>query len=157
MKKTLLLVLALAVIPGGLDAQGIPSASCAEVTFPSPLEDLTRCAEQGHARAQYLLGLRYNIGHDAPQDDAEAFLWYRQAAEQGHASAQLDLGYQYAWEGFLHDLVYAYMWWNLSAAQGTETAQESKDIIERQMTREQIAEGQRMSREWLEAHPPGSN
>ena len=157
MKKALLLALALAVIPVGVDARGIPSASCAEVTFPSPLEDLTRCAEQGHARAQYLLGLRYNIGHDAPQDDAEAFLWYRQAAEQGHASAQLDLGYQYAWEGFLHDLVYAYMWWNLSAAQGTETAQESKDIIERQMTREQIAEGQRMSREWLEAHPPGSN
>ena len=25
------------------------------------------------------------------------------------------------------------------------------------MTREQIAEGQRLSREWFEAHPPGGN
>ena len=42
-------------------------------------------------------------------------------------------------------------------AKAHEIAQENKDIIERRMTREQIAEGQRLSREWLEAHPPGGN
>ena len=50
----------------------------------------------------------------------------------------------------------AYMWFNLAAAQGSEVAQENKDIIERRMTREQMAEAQRMSREWLEAHPGGN-
>jgi len=30
-------------------------------------------------------------------------------------------------------------------------------MIEQRRTREQIAEAQRMSREWLEAHPPGGN
>ena len=30
-------------------------------------------------------------------------------------------------------------------------------MIEQRMTREQIAEAPRMSREWLEAHPPGGN
>ena len=55
------------------------------------------------------------------------------------------------------DIVLAYMWWNLAAAQGDEVAQENKDIIEQQMTREQIAEAQRMSREWIEAHPPGGD
>ena len=39
MKKTLLFVLALAVIPIGVDAQGTPSASCADITGASPLEE----------------------------------------------------------------------------------------------------------------------
>ena len=50
----------------------------------------------------------------------------------------------------------AYMWYNRAAAQKNEIAQENKDIIEQRMTREQIAEAQRLSREWLEAHPPGN-
>jgi hypothetical protein len=50
-------------------------------------------------------------------------------------------------------MVLAYMWWNLAAAQGDEFAQENKAIKERQMTREQIAEAQRMSRKWIKAHP----
>ena len=49
------------------------------------------------------------------------------------------------------------MWYNLAAAQKNEIAQENKDIIEQRMTREQIAEAQRLSREWIEAHPPGGN
>ena len=43
------------------------------------------------------------------------------------------------------------------AAQGTDRAQRNKDIVEERMTRKQIAEAQRMSREWIEAHPPGGN
>ena len=49
------------------------------------------------------------------------------------------------------------MWYNLAAAQGNEDAESGKAGIERRMTREQIAEGQRLTREWLEAHPPGGN
>ena len=60
-------------------------------------------------------------------------------------------------EGVPEDDVLAYMWYNLAAAQGDEIAQSNKGRLERQMTREQIAEAQRLSREWLEAHPPGGN
>ena len=141
------------LVPAQGSAQNSLSASCAEVTFPSPLEDLTRCAEEGHAGAQHLLGLRYEIGHDAPQDDAEAFLWYRLAAEQGHAAAQLDLGYQYAKPGLLQDLVYAYLWCDLSASGGQEIANRNKDVLEQGMTPEQIVEAESLSREWIEAHP----
>ena len=49
------------------------------------------------------------------------------------------------------------MWYNLAAAQENEIAQENKNIIEQRMTREQIAEDQRLSREWIQAHPPGGN
>ena len=60
-------------------------------------------------------------------------------------------------EGVPRDYVLSYMWSNLAAAQGYETAQGNKDAVEERMTREQIAETQRLSREWLEAHPPGGN
>ena len=140
------------LVPAHGSAQDSISPSCVGVGFTSPLEDLTRCAEQGHAGAQYSLGLRYNIGLNAPQDDAEAFLWYRLAAE-GHAAAQLDLGYQYAKEGVLQDLVYAYLWFDLSASGGQKIAQSNKDVLEQRMTPEQIVQAQRLSREWLEAHP----
>ena len=60
-------------------------------------------------------------------------------------------------DGVPEDIVLAYMWWNLAAAQGDEGPQSNKDRAERQMTSEQIAEAQRLSREWLEAHPPGGN
>ncbi len=80
----------------------------------------------------------------------------RSCAEQGDALAQFILGLMYTnGDGVPEDLVYAYMWFNLSAAQGDETARNHKDIIEQRMTREQIAEAQRLSREWIEAHPPG--
>jgi len=63
----------------------------------------------------------------------------------------------YNGEDMPQDDVLAYMWLNLASAQGNENAQSNKDIAEQQMTREQIAEGQRLSREWLEVHPPGGN
>ena len=87
----------------------------------------------------------------------ETVRWYRLATEQGYATAQSNLGNMYAnGQGVPEDDVLAYMWWNLAAAQGVEDAQENKDIIERQMTREQIGEAQRLSREWLAAHPSGN-
>ena len=42
-------------------------------------------------------------------------------------------------------------------AKAHEIARENKDRIEKEMTREQIAEAQRLSTEWIEAHPPGGN
>ena len=47
------------------------------------------------------------------------------------------------------DFVEAYMWWNLAAAQGDEEAKQNKGILSKQMTKEQIAEAQKLSREWL--------
>ena len=45
------------------------------------------------------------------------------------------------------------MRWNLAAAQGLVAAQRGRDAIQQRMTREQIAEAQRLSREWIETHP----
>jgi len=83
MKKTLLFVLALAVIPVGVDAQ-------------SRLAEVQRAlAEEGGAEDQFNLGLMYAEGRGVPEDDAEAARWLRLAAEQGNALAQYNLGFIY--------------------------------------------------------------
>ena len=46
------------------------------------------------------------------------------------------------------DYVLAHMWWNLAAAQGDKDAAKNRDIIGKRMTRTQIAEAQRLAREW---------
>ena len=147
MKKYLLLPLALAVISVvGVDAQ-VPD-----------LEEMRVLAEQGDAIAQYNLGFMSASGRGVPEDDVEAVRWYRLAADQGYATAQYNLGNRYAnGEGVPEDDLLAYMWWNLAAAQGNETAQSNKAQAESRMTRDQIAEAQRMSTEWIAAHPPGGN
>ncbi len=142
------------LVPAHGLAQDSPSVSCADVYSRSPLEDLIRCVERGHAGAQSALGLKYASGAGVPEDDVEAVRWYRLAAEQGYAEAQWLLGTMYGdGDGVPADDVLAYMWFMLSGAQGHGSAQESKDIIEGRMTREQIAEAQRLSREWIETHP----
>jgi len=52
-------------------------------------------ADQGDAIAQFNLGLTYDKGWGAPQNDAEAAKWYRLAADQGDADAQINLGGMY--------------------------------------------------------------
>ena len=153
MKKTLLFALALAVIPVGVDAQGTPSASCADLSARSPLEDVRSCADQGHATAQTSLGFMYGNGRGVLQDDAEAVRWYRLAAEQGDAVAQTNLGVMYSTgQGVPEDVVLAYMWYNLAVAQGRDIAQGIKDILEQRMNHEQIDEAQQLTLEWIEAH-----
>ncbi len=110
-------------------------------------------AEQGWVNAQYNLGLMYADGEGVPEDDEEAVGWYRLAAEQGYASAQTNLGLMYVnGEGVPEDLVLAYMWYNLSAGQGDSYARWYKILVEQRMTPDQIAEAQRLSREWIETH-----
>jgi TPR repeat protein len=104
-------------------------------------------AEQGDARAQYHLGTRYFTGMGVPQDYGEALEWFRLSADQGDAQGQGALGSMYYMgKGVPQDYVLAHMWFNLSAARGGSPAR--RDSILHQMTPEQIAEAQRLAREW---------
>ena len=51
----------------------------------------TKAAEQGHAVAQYALGVAYYYGEGVLKDFKEAVKWWTKAAEQGIAKAQLTL------------------------------------------------------------------
>jgi len=108
-----------------------------------------KAAEQGNAEAQLQLGGIYYYANGVTRDVAEAAKWYRLAAEQGYAEAQHGLGdCYYNGKGVPQDEVLAYMWYNLAAASGFETAKSLRELISVRMTPEQIAEAQKLSREW---------
>ena len=52
-------------------------------------------ADNGNARAQYILGVGYYHGQGVPQDRTQALNWFRKAAERGIADAQYSLGLMY--------------------------------------------------------------
>ena len=100
-------------------------------------------------RDRYNLGICYNNGEGVAKDATEAVKWYRKAAEQGDARAQYNLGLCYDnGDGVTKDDVIAYMWHNLGAASGNEKAKRNREILEKRMTRDQIAEAERLSRDW---------
>jgi TPR repeat protein len=83
------------------------------------------------------------------RDYATALRLIRPLAEQGDASAQYNLGVFYDnGLGVPQDHVRALMWLNLSAAQGKEGAATFQDLVARLMTPTQIAEAQKLAREW---------
>jgi TPR repeat protein len=115
-----------------------------------------RAAGQGDVAAQFRLGLMYSEGQGVPQDHVEAAKWYRLAADRGYAQAQYNLGLAYAaGEGVPQDNVMAHMWLNRAVAQfpASDTrhrsaAVRSRDVMASKLTREQIAEAQKLAREW---------
>jgi TPR repeat protein len=108
---------------------------------------LRKAAVQGNAPAQYNLGLMYANGDGVPKDAVEAVKWLRKAAEQGYVFAQFNLGVIYAnGDGVLKDAVEAHAWLNVAGANGNEEAKENLAKIEKEMTKEQIAEATKLAR-----------
>jgi TPR repeat protein len=109
-----------------------------------------KAAEQGNVLAQRDLAMAYDAGEGVPQDHTQAATWYRRAAEQRDADAQAALGEMYAdGRGVLQDYVQAHMWFNLAASAGYhDEAAKARDTLTAKMTPAQIAEAQKMAREW---------
>ncbi len=114
-----------------------------------------KAAEQGSACGQNNLAILFAHGDGVIKDAPEAARWYRKAAEQGWKEAQGALGSCYAnGDGVPKDYVQAYKWLNLASAQGY--AKESLATVQMWMTPEQIAEAQRLSREFKPRNASGS-
>ena len=126
-----------------------------------------KAAEQGDAGSMFALGnMSYECGGEVDRscgigfvphtpEYAEAAKWYRLAAERGHIRAQLSIGAMYAEGlGVPQDYALAHMWFNLAAAQagqGTrykDVAVKARDTAAAKMSPGQIAEAQRLAREW---------
>ncbi len=75
-------------------------------------------------------------------------------AEQGNGKAQNNLGYMYLHgEGVPQDFVLAHMWSNLGASRlppgaDRNVAVSIRENAEKRMTPDQVAEAQRLAREW---------
>jgi TPR repeat protein len=132
------------------EGQGVPQ------DYATAMSWFRKAADQGDANAQNQLAIMYNKGQGVPQDYATAVSWYRKAAEQGDTAAQYNLGAMYNnGQGVPQDYVAAHMWFNLAAAgrdklavEGRERAVEGRERVAKEMTPAQIAEAQKLAREW---------
>ena len=96
----------------------------AGVGWAADLRTTKQLAEQGYAKAQFNLGLIYDIGKGIPQDHKAAVKWFRLAAEQGNARAQHNLGVACnIGKGVPQDYKAAVKWFRLAAEQGDADAQ----------------------------------
>ena len=118
-----------------------------------------KSAEQGDSDAQYSLAAIYVEGRGVLENYAEALRWFRRAAENNHGLALNSLGimYESGW-GVPQDYVQAHMWYNLAAAGSSpgkhrDRAAKNRDIVAVVMTAAQIAEAQRLAREWKPQKP----
>lgn len=76
--------------------------------------------------------------------------WYKLAAQHGYSVAQNNLGYMYEHgQDEPRILCWAYKWYNLASAQGDENATTNKAMLKKEMTNEKIAEGQKLSSEFV--------
>ena len=120
------------------------------------IEWYRKAAEQGIPGAQLDLGFMYYNGQGVPQDYAEAVKWFRKAAEQGNAIAQNNLGAMYYnGQGVPQDYILAHMWFSLSVPRSPTSEKKSRnnavrnrDIVASKMPPAQIAEAERLAREW---------
>ena len=134
-------------------------------------------ADQSSSYAENVIGIAYEHGLYVAQDDAEAFRWYRRAANKIYDrpgdtwihSPQYNIAALYAsGRGTAQDYVQALKWFTLAAAFGDtkppaplgvklvdtskDTALEQRDRLVARMTSAQIAEAERLAREWR-PHP----
>jgi S1-C subfamily serine protease len=127
-----------------LDGEGVTKDAIEAVKW------FRRSANQGFTIGQWQFGVCYLHGTGVVKDYVEAVKWFRKAAEQGFVSAQTYLGWCYHnGDGVPENYVEAYKWLNLATAQGDVEAKRFLFELEKQMTPEQIAEGQRLSAKFV--------
>ncbi len=81
------------------------------------------------------------------------FSRFENDADQGVASAQFELGLMYSTgHGAPLDYVTAHKWFNLACMQGVAEARDHRADLARDMSSAEIAEAQKLAREWVHIH-----
>ncbi len=103
--------------------------------YDTTLKEFRQLAEQGDAVAQFNMGNMFRLGKGVPQDDVQAHMWLNLATAQGREDARK------ARDKLAEQMTPA-------TAQGREDARKARDKLAEQMTPAQLAEAQRLAREW---------
>jgi uncharacterized protein len=113
----------------------------------------TTSAKLAKAKADALLGFKYEHGLGVPQSFEMAADLYLRAAEQGDATGQYFLGLMYdKGHGVWQDGILAYKWLNLAAARAPARYRDQylriRDAAASKLTQDQLYMGQQLAIEW---------
>jgi hypothetical protein len=82
--------------------------------------------------------------------DMDSLALYESEAKLGRADALYNLGLAYSTgQGVAQDYIAAHKWFNLAALRGSGIAKNWRNQIAEEMNAGQIAQAQRLAREWL--------
>jgi TPR repeat protein len=136
-------------IPSAPAKAGYPEAVVAYDAgdFQIALAELTRLAESGHAKAEFLLGAMFFYGNGVAQDNAVAAIWFHKSAIKGDPNGQLAFGSLHIRGiGVRQDLLEAYSWLTLAANNGVQSLRQQAVLLREQaaklMTHEEIVAAQ---------------
>ena len=125
--------------------------------YAAAMKDWRPLADNGNARAQFLLGLLYYDGKSVPQDYAEALKWFEQSGDRGYVRAQRNLAEMYATgQGVKRDYIQAYKWFNICAAAGNDVCSDHRDWVAKKLKGSQLAAAQKLARDWKPVDSAGS-
>ena len=124
-----------------------------EQDFGQALKWLAESAKQGNADAENVLGQMYEDAEGVPQDYRQAAKWYRAACEHrpdygGAGQGCNNLGLLYLdGKGLKRNSVEAYKYFRLA------NSEVNLDAVKLRMTEGEIADAERLTEQWIEAHP----
>ena len=129
---------------GGVDAHQRGMLHYRGNTVPKSLSEAAKwfriAADNGHAGAQYNLGIMAFLGQGMTKDYTKAAKWFRMAGEQNHAAAQYNLGFlYYVGRGVAKDDASAYVWIDRAASLGDKKAEQALYTLRRTLPPEVIA------------------
>ena len=82
--------------------------------------------------------------------DIDSLAQYERDAKEGRADALYNLGLAYSTgQGVSVDMVAAHKWFTRAAVRGVEAAKSWRNQVAAEMLPSQIAEAQKLAREWL--------
>jgi TPR repeat protein len=118
--------------------------------YPQAARWYLKAAEQSHALAQFNLGVMYAEGQGMAPDKAQSMLWFDRAANLGDPAAQYRLGITHhrasldpAPANASESRIEAYKWLQLSDDQGYRDSDMARGLVTLQMTKEEVADGNR--------------
>lgn len=98
--------------------------------FPAAASCYQVAANQGHARAQAILGDCYLSGRGVEKDERQAVYWLRKAAEQDDSHAEFLLGNCYlSGTGVEENRLEGVRWLHRAAKQGNRTAFQALELL----------------------------
>ncbi|MGE4489216.1 MAG: tetratricopeptide repeat protein [Kiritimatiellales bacterium] len=115
------------------------------------VERLLHAAEHGSAKAQLKLGVCYLSGRGVEPNAATAVHWIQMAAAQNHPQAQFYMGRaRFSGDGIPKEYESAYAWFQLASEAGHRNAMEWRELLQREMTADEVAEALRFAEDLRE-------
>ncbi len=106
-------------------------------------------AEHGDSEAQNTLGYLYFMGRGVERNEEKGAEYFLQAAKNNFPQAQFNTGIMYSTGSGIGeiDLVAAYGWMNIAAANGYRPAVAARDYLENLLTGKELSEAQQFAGE----------